>query len=83
MEILQFVGKTTFPGQITPTQSKQFWNEMHFYSDIVPAIEQFEQSKNIPETDRVNAFAQYFGSRLSSDDGESLNSKGIITSGIS
>lgn len=70
MKTMQFVVKTTFAGIISPTQSKQFWNEVHFYSDIIPAIEKFEQSSNIPESDRIDAFVRYFGSRLSLNNGK-------------
>lgn len=45
-------------------------NEIHFYSDIVPAIEQFEQNSNVPEIERIDAFVRYFGARLSMNPGE-------------
>lgn len=44
-----------------------FAKETHFYSDIIPAIEQFEQSANVPENERIDAFIPYIGSRFSLD----------------
>lgn len=51
-----------------------FAKEIHFYSDIVPAIEKFEEIENVPQIERINAFAQCFGSRLS------LNPSKVISS---
>lgn len=42
-------------------------NEVNFYSDIIPAIKQFEAAANVPENERIDAFVQYFGFRLSLD----------------
>lgn len=44
-----------------------FLKEAHFYSDVIPAIEQFERDANVPEAERVNAFIRFFGCRLSLD----------------
>lgn len=44
-----------------------FVKEAHFYSDVVPAIELFEQIRNVPENERINAFIRCIGSRLSLD----------------
>lgn len=65
IETLHLVCKTMNSGLVSSKQSIQFSNEMHFYADILPAIQQFEQSKNIPENERIDAFVRYFGSRLS------------------
>ncbi|XP_055309477.1 uncharacterized protein LOC129573196 isoform X1 [Sitodiplosis mosellana] len=39
--------------------------EIHFYSYIIPAVEQFERMSNISQADRLNAFFRYYGSRTS------------------
>lgn len=59
--------KTTRLGSVSVRQSTQFMNEVHFYSEIVPAIKQFEAAADVPENERIDAFVQYFGSRLSLD----------------
>lgn len=46
-------------------QLLQFMNELHFYSDIIQAIEQFQAIVHMPNEERIDAFARYFGSRLS------------------
>lgn len=46
-------------------QSDIFMKEIHFYSDIIPAIEQFQKIVNMPEMEKIDAFVRYFGSRLS------------------
>ncbi|KAJ6644273.1 hypothetical protein Bhyg_09240, partial [Pseudolycoriella hygida] len=66
VETLQLICKT--PARfVTPSHSKQFLNEVHFYSDIIPAIEQFEQKAKVPQSERFDAFVRYFGSRVSLD----------------
>lgn len=42
-----------------------FIKETHFYSDIIPAIEMFEIMRNVPTGDRIDAFIQCTGSRIS------------------
>lgn len=42
-----------------------FEKEIQFYSTIVPAIEHFEEMENVPQIERINDFARYYGSRLS------------------
>lgn len=66
-QTLQLVIKTMRKGQITARQSMQFINEINFYSNIVPAIKRFEESVNMPEKEKIDAFPRYFGSRLSLD----------------
>lgn len=44
-----------------------FLKEAHFYSDVIPAIEQFERDANVQEAERINAFIRFFGCRLSLD----------------
>lgn len=46
-------------------QSCFFMNEIHFYSDIIPAIEQFQVIVNMPDNEKIDAFLRYFGSRMS------------------
>lgn len=41
--------------------------EVHFYSDIIPAIESFEQYANVPVSQRIDAFIESPGSRISLD----------------
>lgn len=52
-------------GAVSARKSQQFMNELHFYTDIIQAIEQFEVDVNMPENEKINAFARYYGSRLS------------------
>lgn len=54
-------------------KSSQVFKEMHFYSDIIPAIEQFEQITNVPTTERIDAFVKCFGSRMSSNPSKSFS----------
>lgn len=42
-----------------------FVKEARFYSNIIPALEQFQETSKVPETDRIDAFIQCFGARLS------------------
>lgn len=44
-----------------------FVKEVRFYSDIIPAVKQFEQESNIPEDERLDAFIQCLGWRISLD----------------
>lgn len=53
------------PDQDIAVQSKTFMKEINFYSDIIPAIEQFQEIVKIPKSERIDAFIRYFGSRLS------------------
>lgn len=46
-------------------QSIHFMKEIHFYSEIIPAIERFQEIVNMPEHEKLDAFVRYFGSRLS------------------
>lgn len=45
--------------------SVSFVKEAHFYSDVIPAMTHFEESLNVPEEERINAFIRCLGSRLS------------------
>lgn len=72
IEMLQLVCKRTPGGSISASHSKQFLNEIYFYSNIIPAIKKFEEDSNIPHTERIDAFVQYFGSRLSLDSSKIL-----------
>lgn len=42
-----------------------FVKETHFYTDIIPAIQQFERDHNVPENEKIDAFFRCFGSRIS------------------
>lgn len=44
-----------------------FVKENHFYSDIIPALEIFQQSANVPKHERIDAFIKCPGSRISLD----------------
>ncbi|XP_055307114.1 uncharacterized protein LOC129571346 [Sitodiplosis mosellana] len=44
-----------------------FVKEVRFYSDIIPAVKQFEQTTNVPEDERLDAFIQSLGWRISLD----------------
>lgn len=42
-----------------------FVKEAHFYSDIIPALEQFQEESKVPYADRIDAFIRCLGSRIS------------------
>lgn len=44
-----------------------FVKETRFYSDIIPALETFERERNVPETERLDAFIRCVGFRISLD----------------
>lgn len=44
-----------------------FVKETRFYSDIIPTLKHFEEISNIPHVDRIDAFFEYVGSRISLD----------------
>lgn len=54
--------------------SVTFVKEIRFYSDIIPAIEAFEQISNVMESECVDAFIRCFGSRISLNPGNLLDS---------
>lgn len=67
-ETLHLVSKTTItnPYLIEMFQpSLTFVKEAHFYSNIIPALEYFQQISHVPETEKINAFIRYSGSRIS------------------
>lgn len=64
--------KRMLPGPVTVDNAKQFAKEVHFYSDIIPALEEFEKISNIPETERFDAFGRYFCSRFLLNPGKSF-----------
>lgn len=47
-----------------------FVKEASFYSDIIPAIEEFECASNVPRKERIDAFIKCFGSRISLNPGK-------------
>lgn len=53
------------PGGDIALQSMIFMKEMNFYSNIIPAIEQFQDIVKMPENEKIDAFIRYFGTRLS------------------
>lgn len=65
VETLQLAFKTMHPDRDIAGQSKIFMKEINFYSEIIPAIEQFQEIVKIPKSERIDAFIRYFGSRLS------------------
>lgn len=42
-----------------------FVKENRFYSDIIPAIKSFEETSHVPEEERIDAFMDCVGSRIS------------------
>lgn len=70
VETLRMVFKATLSGSISARKLKQFEKEVHFYSNIIPAVNQFQEAANIPEAERIDAFAQHFCSRLSLNSGK-------------
>lgn len=44
-----------------------FVKEVRFYSDIIPAVENFEIASNVPIDERLDAFIQCSGWRISLD----------------
>lgn len=67
IQTLQLVCKMALKNVNSVKQSKVFSKEIDFYSDIVPAIKQFERDSNVPENERIDAFVGFFGHRLSLD----------------
>lgn len=45
--------------------SLTFVKENHFYSDIIPALEIFQQNSNVPHSQQIDAFIRCPGSRIS------------------
>lgn len=70
IETVQLVIKKMLPGPVTIDNANQFSKEVHFYADIIPALEQSEKAANIPESERIDAFPRYFCSRLSLNSGK-------------
>lgn len=72
-EIIQLVVKTPVTCSFLAEYFQpaiSFVKEVRFYSDIIPAVEQFEQAANVPENERVDAFIPCLGSRFSLDPSE-------------
>lgn len=46
-----------------------FVKEVRFYTDIIDAIEKFEQISNIPSCERMDGLIKCLGSRISLDPG--------------
>lgn len=42
-----------------------FVKEIRFYSDIIPAVQEFEILSNVPSEKRLDAFITHIGSRIS------------------
>lgn len=42
-----------------------FVKEIRFYSDIIPAVQEFETISNVASEKRLDAFITYIGSRIS------------------
>lgn len=69
-ESLQLVVKTPVIGAYLTELFKpaiSFVKEVRFYSDIIPAVEQFEQASNVPQDERLDAFIKCLGWRISLD----------------
>lgn len=69
-EILHLVVKTpvTHPLLVAIFKpSLSFVKEARFYSDIIPALQQFEKLADVPEEERLDVFIEYVGSRISLD----------------
>ena len=63
--MLQLAFKTMLPDKYIPTQSKLFTHEINFYSEIIPAMQKFQEMVKMPENEQIDVFLQYFGSRMS------------------
>ena len=53
------------PDRNIAMQSRIFTHEINFYSEIIPAMEEFQEIVKMPENEKIDAFLQYFGSRMS------------------
>lgn len=70
IETLQLAVKGLLPGTNATRELGQFRKEVLFYSLVIPAIQKFQKSANIPETERIDStFARYYCSRLSLNQG--------------
>lgn len=50
--------------------SVSFVKETQFYSEIIPAIEQFERTQNLYEAERLDVFIRCVGYRISLNSSE-------------
>lgn len=69
---MQFVVKTPATNPFLVAIFKPSWSfvkEVRFYSDIIPAIQQFERDANVPEEERLDVFIRCLGSRISLNPG--------------
>lgn len=46
-------------------QAALFMKELNFYTEIIPAIEQFQEIVGMPENEKLDAFVRYLSARLS------------------
>lgn len=44
-----------------------FVKEINFYANIIPAVQYVEEKANVPQNERIDAFIQHFGARISLD----------------
>lgn len=80
VQTLQLVCKIALKDVDVVKQSERFVKEINFYSNIVPAIKQFERNANIPKYKRIDAFVRFFGSRLSLDPRKTVQNHSLFWS---
>lgn len=82
---MQIVCKTAVTNPLLATifkPSLSFVKETRFYSDIIPAFQQFEQISNLPKAERLDVFIRCLGSRISLNPGKLLNFFVVFQEGI-
>lgn len=47
--------------------------ENAFYAELIPAMKQLQNDANVPESEQIDAFIEYIGSRLSLDVGRCMD----------
>lgn len=79
METLELTFKAMRPDRDIALQSVCFMKELHFYTEIIPAIEQFQRIVEMPENEKIDAFVRYLSSRLSiNPNGRTANADAIL-----
>lgn len=69
-EVLHLIAKTVIVNPLWNEMFQPFMSfekEAHFYTEIIPIIEQFEQNANVPQDERIDMFIRCFGCRTSLD----------------
>lgn len=72
-EVLELVVKTPVTDEYLVTiysPAITCVKENAFYSEFIPAMKQLQDEAKVPESEQINCFIEYVGSRLSLDVGE-------------